>query len=170
MCIPRSEGLIEAEDARKRFAYDQETGLIFHKRDGESKLYGKCAVTVRKDGYAQVQVGRRSYRAHRLAWLLHYGVHPVGVIDHFNGDKSDNRISNLRDVSQMENTQNRTKSSTRSTTGLIGVVRDRDGFQARIRANGVRHYLGWFKTANEASTAYMSAKASIHGVHYSKAV
>jgi len=166
MCIPKNDGLIGAEEVRNRYAYNPDTGQIVHARAGNSKLNGKSAVTMRKDGYAQVQIGRKSYRAHRLAWLLHYGIYPSGVIDHINGNPSDNRISNLRDVSQMENTHNRTVSSTRSHTGLLGVVKDRSGFQARIRAHGVQHYLGWFKTDIEAHAAYVNAKTSIHGVSH----
>lgn len=166
MCIPKNDGLISAEEARKRYAYDPDTGLIVHVRASKSKLNGKSAVTIRKDGYAQVQVGRKSYRAHRLAWLLYYGVYPSGVVDHFNGNPSDNRISNLRDVSQMENLQNRTVSSPKSHTGLIGVVKDRGRYQARIGANGVQHYLGCFQTCSEAHAAYLTAKASLHGAFY----
>src|SRR3546814_1788886 len=44
--------------------------------------------------------------AHRVAWAIHYGEWPNGQIDHINGDPSDNRIANLRDVSALENARN----------------------------------------------------------------
>ena len=39
----------------------------------------------------------------RIIWKYHYGVEPKGVIDHINGDSTDNRIENLQDVTQGEN-------------------------------------------------------------------
>ena len=49
---------------------------------------------------------RKSYRLHRLIWLLVYGYFPENVIDHINKDKTDNRIENLREVSQRCNLRN----------------------------------------------------------------
>lgn len=59
----------------------------------------------KKDGYILVGVDNRLYLAHRLIWMMVYGEWP-NVIDHKNGDPSDNRLVNLRNVNQSENILN----------------------------------------------------------------
>ncbi|OJW82859.1 MAG: hypothetical protein BGO66_02960 [Alicycliphilus sp. 69-12] len=89
-------------------SYDPTTGNLTWK---ESPRYGIPAGAVAGSknarGYLQVMVAGQKHYAHRLAWLLHYGAWPARVIDHINRDKTDNRIDNLRDVSQAVNLQNR---------------------------------------------------------------
>lgn len=60
-----------------------------------------------KDGYVIIRVFGRNFPAHRLAWLLHTGEWPTGVVDHINRNRADNRASNLRDVTPTENARNR---------------------------------------------------------------
>src|ERR1044071_3707060 len=57
-------------------------------------------------GYRRISIGGRMYMAHRLAWLHTYGVWPTDQLDHINGARDDNRISNLRECTQAENHQN----------------------------------------------------------------
>lgn len=71
-----------------------------------------------ENGYRCGGILGKKYRAHRIIWLLHYRKWPSAVIDHINGDPSDNRICNLRDVTQAENIRN-TKDSRMSTGGTM---------------------------------------------------
>ena len=87
--------------------YDPETGVITWVKPSSTKLKpGDIAGSDTGNGYRRVFVNGRKYLAHRLAWYLHYGVWPSKNIDHINGDPSDNRIENLRDVSQSVNIRN----------------------------------------------------------------
>jgi hypothetical protein len=70
---------------------------------------GAKAGSLKKDGYIRIQIGENQFYAHRLVWFVTYGKFPDGDIDHLNGDRSDNRIENLRDVSRSVNNQNRAK-------------------------------------------------------------
>jgi hypothetical protein len=106
----------------------------------------------------------RIYLAHRLAWMYVYGRWPAkGLdIDHINGNRQDNRIANLREVTRGQNMQNQRRASSRSTTGLLGVLRKSRRFAAHITADGRTHCLGTFDTPEEAHRVYMDAKSRLH--------
>lgn len=90
---------------------------------------------------------------------------PEGVlVDHINGNGLDNRKSNLRLVTFLENAWNARKYKT-STTGLKGVTYEpsRQKWRARINVAGKRMSLGWFDTPGAAHTAYCDAAKRWHG-------
>jgi hypothetical protein len=120
------------------------------------RFAGKEAFTSDKgDGRKVSPVFGHLLLAHRVAWAIHYGTWPLSQIDHINGDPSDNRISNLRDVSQTINAQNMPLRRDNST-GVTGVVRHNGRFMARIS----RQYLGVFQSLEEAAAARKQAELS----------
>lgn len=104
------------------------------------------------------------YGAHRLAWLYVHGEHPENQIDHINGDPSDNRISNLRKATQLENAQNRRRPQKNNEHGSLGITYDsrKKLWRARIGVNGKRKYIGKYKSQEEAAQAYIEAKRLLH--------
>ena len=106
----------------------------------------------------------KPYLLHRLVYLYIHGYMPVNDIDHINGDKTDNRIENLRVVSKAGNQQNIRKAYTTSTSGLLGAFyskKHRNWF-SRICVNGKRKWLGTFENSNQAHQAYVEAKRYLH--------
>ena len=104
----KSKQALTADIARRFLAYDPETGVITWRISPRYGIAdGSIAGSVIKRGYITVTFLGFNVTAHRLAWLLHHGVWPARVIDHINRVKTDNRICNLRDVSQAENLKNR---------------------------------------------------------------
>ena len=86
--------------------------------------------------------------AHRAAWALYYGDWPVGQVDHRNGDATDNRITNLRLVTNLENGRNARQRTGRRKNDLPRGVHPRgSAFRAQIKVSGKTHYLGVFGTA-----------------------
>ena len=117
--------------------------------------------------YIVITISKKRYYAHRLVWLYVTGVLPEGVIDHINGDKTDNRFENLRDISNKLNLQNRRTANKNTTTGILGVGNASGGrFKARICIDGRRIFLGRFSTIEEAQSAYLDAKR-VHHTAYS---
>lgn len=125
---------------------------------------GKLAGTVNRLGYAQIKVDGQLHLAHRFAWFLHYGEWPKGQIDHINGNKADNRITNLRVASGSENLRNRGKpaNNTSGYKGVSWIARYRK-WQATIKFDGKNKYLGRFATREEAADAYGKAALQHHG-------
>lgn len=148
--------MINADAVYELLSYNPETGFFcWHKT-------GCRAGHTRKDGYVGIGIGGRIYRAHRLAWLLVYDRMPT-LIDHINGDRSDNRIANLRECTSSENRQN--SRHVRSASGYRGVSRNGRRWRAAIALQGVDYYLGTFATPEEAHAAYCDAAAERHAVN-----
>ena len=135
--------------------YKPESGVFIRKVRTSNRIkVGEQAGSFDKDGYLCIRVHGKTYKAHRLAWLYVHGAMPIGEIDHINGDKADNRIENLRDVTKSVNQQNR--------RSVRGYSRDRNRWKAQIRFGGKRRHLGCYETEQEAHEAYLAAKAEVH--------
>lgn len=116
-----------------------------------------------KTGYLQVGIGNRLQYAHRIIFLMFYGYLPKEV-DHRNGDRSDNRISNLRDTGRAENQWNR-RMQKRNKIGMKGVwwsTREQK-WHSTILKNGKKFHLGYFDTPDEGAEAYRLASMRLHG-------
>lgn len=104
----------------KLFHYDPETGEVTRRCHAQHNATKGAVVSYRrKDGYRLVGINNKNYLLHRVIWLLVHGTEPK-IIDHINRDPSDNRLCNLRAVTQTCNLRNRSVGKT-STTGVKGV-------------------------------------------------
>ena len=144
--------------------YNADTGVFLWKQNKKRAKAGDVAGTAHLRGYWQITVDRQPYLAHRLVWLFVYGRLPEAHldIDHVNGDRRDNRLCNLREVTRSQNMQNQRKARGNSSTGFLGVLKNHKRFASHIRADGVTHYLGTFDTAEEAHAHYLKAKSRLH--------
>ena len=96
-------------------------------------------------GYIQVRKGRDKFMAHRIIWALHHGKWPLVGIDHINGDKTDNRIENMREETQFANSKNAAKYPRAEPWISTGVARKGNGFSAHAQVDKKPIYLGYFK-------------------------
>lgn len=152
--------MLKADDVRALFVVDVNAGTLQWK---SGRFAGLICSPRKSDGYVIVHINRRCYYVHRLIWLCAHGEWPTKNIDHINGNPSDNRIANLRDVTQAVNMQNR-KANKRLKHGLMGVFKHAGciRFSARIKVNGETTYLGRFETKEQAHAAYVEAKRRMH--------
>lgn len=135
-----------------------------HSRAIWNKRYaGKVISSVTAYGYARIQIFQTYYFAHRIAWMLMKHQWPVNDIDHINGNRLDNRISNLRDATRAENLQNLKKSGI-GASGYKGAHwnSERRKWKSSIKLHGVTHHLGYFSSKEEAHNAYVKAKRRLH--------
>jgi hypothetical protein len=166
----RSETLLTAEHLRRILIYDPYTGLFKWRASGKGrpKVPDWMAGTLMKVGYLSIAIGRLAYYAHRLAFLYMTGDWPSEQMDHIDGDRTNNRWSNLREASGSQNKHN-TGVRSHNTTGARGVYRTKDGrFVARIKVGDKRVNLGSFDTTEQASEAYEKAAKEAFGLFYRK--
>lgn len=144
--------------------YDPATGEFRWKLKRRGISTGKVLGTDNGFGYLRITVCGRSYYAHRLAWLYVHGYMPKQEIDHINGNKGDNRISNLREASPLQNAQNKRKAMSNSKSGHLGISwHERAGkWQVHICTCKKRKYLGIYDDIEEAKAAYAAAKKEQH--------
>jgi len=162
---PRAPTRFPDFDVVKSFLnYCPDTGEFRWAKTVNRHKQGDLAGSKDNLGYWIIGFNRQQYKAHRLAWLLHYGVQPSAEIDHRNLDKCDNRISNLREANRFNNLWNFPVPRT-NTSGFKGASFDeRSGqWRARIQANGKTHNLGYFADPESAGLAYDEASRRLHG-------
>ena len=156
----------EPEVLRQLLRYDPNTGKLFWKeRNGNpqfnARYAGKEALISVRHGYRMGEIFNRPVAAHRIAFSIHHGKHPEGEIDHINGNRSDNRISNLRDTTRTVNARNMKKSSA-NKSGVTGVsfYKPSNKWQARIMDNKKYRHLGYFCNFEDAVIARRKAEVS----------
>lgn len=116
-----------------------------------------------KSGYVVMKFMKKTIFVHRIIFLFHHGYLPK-YVDHINGNKSDNRIENLRDVTHCQNMMNIKKYSL-NTSGYKGVSFHKRSkkWVAQIKFNKQRIYLGLFDCAQKAYDAYCFKAKELHG-------
>ena len=113
----------------------------------------------RPDGYVYVSMSGKAYGEHRLVFLLFNGFMPEQV-DHINGNRSDNRIENLRAASHSQNCMNR-KNRGSASKGCYWQPK-RNKWIAQIGFNGKRITIGYFDTLEDAAMAYANKSKELH--------
>ena len=135
---------------KKGYSYNPETGQIFNIRGNEIKT---------KDAYGY-NILMKGLKGHHFAWYMIYGNVDFEMLDHINGVRNDNSISNLRVTNNIKNHQNRKTSK--------GYTWDKgmNKWRAQIQVHGKHIYLGCFDNKELAHQSYIKAKQkySINGL------
>lgn len=113
-------------------------------------------------GYVYVTYRRKQYPAHRIVYLLKKGIW-VEKLDHEDGNRANNRVTNLRPCSTSQNAQNE-KLSVRNSSGVKGVSFDRKTGKYRVKVTKDRkeHHGGWFDDLNTAENAANTLRLNLH--------
>jgi HNH endonuclease len=159
--------LPSAERLRNLLDYDPETGVLKWKvrtdvsHRWNTRYAGTIAGTVDGDGYLQIKIDDKSMMAHRLAWVIYYGEWP-NIVDHIDGSRNNNRISNLRSVTRKLNQRNQKRHKS-NTSGRTGVTwnRIRQVWVAHIGHGKKCLYLGSYVEFPEAVKAREAAEQKL---------
>ena len=146
--------------------YDAATGEFIWKPRANTwwngRYAGKTAGSVKPDGRVDIAIGHRIYKAHRLVWLYIHGEPVPDVIDHVDHNRRNNRFSNLRAATKLQNGAN-SRVRKNNTTGVKGVGLWHGYYRARIMYEGKDITIGCFKTLEEAAKARFEAASRLHG-------
>lgn len=150
-----------------RGLYTYSDGVLFNRIEMSSRSkVGKPCGYETAEGYQRTCIFRRKYFLHHLIWIYHNGDIPEGMLlDHVDGDTTNNRIDNLRLATYSENTMNRPLSS-QNKSGFVGVsFRPKyNTWRAAITVNGQFIHIGTFATKKEAIEARLDAERK-YGVY-----
>lgn len=159
------DSILSVSELSKLLKYDPLTGQFTRLvTTSQNAKKGSEAGYISPIGYRVISIKSRQFYGHRLAWLYVHGEFPKGQIDHIDGNRANNAISNLRDVAEIVNRQNLRVPPKHNQLGILGVSRSTSGkrYHARIQLNGVKVHLGTYDTCEDAQAAYLSAKRSLH--------
>ena len=153
--------MLTVDRLRKLLTYDPRTGVFRWKVARRNRIEGDIAGTRPGEHPRQIRVDGQLYQSGRLAWLYMKGVWPMHEINCINGDRSDIRWSNLREITR---TQRRASVPAQSRLGVKGVWVTKNGsYAAEIKVANQKRYLGCFDTLEEASAAYAKAAKNAFG-------
>jgi hypothetical protein len=140
--------------------YNPITGMVTWKISERKRRAGKAVGTLNAGGYLVCSIDGSLFYVHRIAWALATGSIDCELqIDHINGNRSDNRLGNLR---LCDNAQNNWNKPGKTFKGAY--LDKRDGrWDAKIRVRGREIHLGRFSTPELAHMAYCKAAAELHG-------
>lgn len=116
----------------------------------------ETALSIDTKGYRKVSLLGSTYRAHRILWAMAHNAWPADELDHIDGDRANNSISNLREANRIMQMQN-LATQARSESGLRGVARYGRKWRAVIQTDGLKYHLGVYDTVQEAVAARTAA-------------
>lgn len=157
------------ERANEPFGYEPETGLPIRKvTAGNNRLHaGTAAGCSSPDGYLRVRIDKVLHQVHRVCYLLAYGSLPDDMrVDHISHVRDDSRLCNIRPADNTINSRNASIGKN-NTAGVCGVYADKrrvKKYCAEIKVNGVKKFLGYFDTLEEAAAARRAAELK-YGFH-----
>jgi hypothetical protein len=158
---PLAKPQLTAEGVHDLFEY--RGGDLYWKKplSGRTKVGEKAGCLV-PNGYVLIRIGKRLTKLHHVVFLYHYGYMPK-MIDHINGNPSDNRIENLRECDAHGNARNSKKKKKKNGESRFKGVswkKTHSKWRARIMVDRQEIFLGHFSTEIEAALAY--DRAALH--------
>lgn len=147
--------------------YIYQDGLLLYKAapKGNPSLIGKIAGTLHNKGYRSVKIDSRQYLQHRLIWAMHNGpIDDKDIIDHKDGNRLNNRISNLRRTSLTHNRANCHSRRNKKDSPYKGVYKNGCKWRAVVRFNKAPLYLGQYNTEIEAALIVDAKLRELHGI------
>lgn len=155
--------MLTQQTLKEHLSYDCETGIFTRVNNKGRFKAGSILGTKHSTGYFVIRINNKLYKSHRLAWLYAYGEFPDLVIDHINGNGFDNRLQNLRVVTQKQNCENQ-KLHKNNTSGHPGVDWSKvsNKWRAKITLNYKTIHIGLFENKDQAIDAYKSFAAKVH--------
>jgi hypothetical protein len=159
--------MITQSKLKELLNYDQDTGIFTWKKRTSNRIkVGNIAGNTHNCGYIEMCIEGKRCLAHRLAWLYIYGYLPK-LIDHINGDRQDNKISNLREATYQTNIYNsKIRSDNKSGVRCVSWNNKRNSWEVRIKIDGKLKHYGDYKDLNDAKKVADRIRSENHKEFY----
>jgi hypothetical protein len=152
-----------ASQVREIFHYDPDTGLFIWKtKTAKNVVIGKMAGWLTDQGYVVLNILGKRFKAHSIAWLYVTGVPPACIIDHIDGNPSNNKFCNLREATLSQNQHNKRKERSKAFKG-VRPYNNTGKWKSYIRVKGKQESLGVYDTPEEAHRAYCAKALELYG-------
>ena len=153
--------MITQKFLKERYIYKD--GELVYRQKVRGTVKGQVAGTSFKDTYRKVSIDNKLYFVHRLVYLYHTGELPE-YVDHINGDRTDNRISNLRSATHSENIKNsKLREDSKSGYKNVSYHKKRNHWVVSLKVNGYQKYIGAFKELELAGLVANQAREKYYG-------
>lgn len=145
--------------------YDPNTGSLLWKEPGKKRVVGERVGSLGSHGYLETSIDYHRCLVHRLVWLWHHGEFPAEHTDHINHDRVDNRIENLRSVTNRQNNFNQRKRIKRTSSRYKGVSWNtrRRKWKAAIKLGNKHLTIGYYASEFEAALKYNQVATEYYG-------
>ena len=155
------------EELKTQVEYNADTGIFTWKVRPSNRIkIGNKAGCHHNRGYIQISVLGERHLAHRLAWLYVYGYIPK-LIDHIDGNRLNNKISNLREATYAENAYNsKIRSNNKSGVRCVSWDKARQSWEVRIKIDGKLKHFGNYKDLDEAAKVSEKARKEHHTIFF----
>jgi hypothetical protein len=144
--------------------YDLDTGIFTWKVNKSKTAKAGDVAGWLDNGYRGIEINNKSYKAHRLAWLYVYGEMPKNLIDHVDGNRSNNKISNLREATYQTNSANyKTPKTNKSGVKNVSWYKNLNKWVVSISVEKTKKTIGYFDDLEFAELVAVEARNKYRG-------
>jgi hypothetical protein len=143
--------------------YEYQDGELIRKHRQGNKQAGTTVGCMQKIGYKITVINKKFFYLHRLIFMFHNGYMPLSI-DHIDGNKSNNKIENLRPCNASENLSNRSnQSNSKSGHKNVYWLKNRSQWVVALNAKNKKYHIGYYNDINQAIQAASTARLNLHG-------
>ena len=159
----KANPITKEEIAELKTLYEYRDGELWYLRTWGKTIAGAAVKYISRGGYKRINHNKKTYLVHRIIFLLVNGEWP-DTVDHIDGNKLNNHISNLRAATITQNNCNRAINKN-SSSGIKGVCWHKGAkkWRVQIRVDGIKKALGLFSSIEEAKSCIEKARQQYHG-------
>lgn len=159
--------MITQSELKELLDYNKDTGIFTWKKRTSNRIkVGSIAGNLHNKGYIELKVNGIRFLCHRLAWFYEYDELPT-LIDHINGDKADNRLTNLRKATQQSNAYNsKLRSNNKSGVRCVSWDKVRNNWAVRVTVDNQLKYFGNYNDLETAKKVADGVRKLIHKDFY----
>jgi|694.fasta_scaffold28737_8 hypothetical protein len=144
--------------------YNLDTGIFTWKVSKANRTKVGDVAGWSYNGYREIEINNKAYKAHRLAWLYVYGEMPKNLVDHIDGNRSNNKISNLREATYQENSENyKTPKTNKSGVKNVSWYKSLNKWVVSISIRKTKKTVGYYDDLELAELVAIEARNKYRG-------